>query len=47
MASVCMDLMKQSSSTSFAVHGIKSLTHAPLWPCCANLKMEPAMGNVA
>ena len=35
-ASVCMLLMKQRSSAIAAVCGRKSLTQAPLWPCCAN-----------
>ena len=35
-ASVCMDLMKHSLSAMAAVCGMKRLTHAPLWPCCAN-----------
>ena len=45
--SVCTDLMKHSSSAIFAVHGISSLTVAPLLPCFANLKIEPASGSVA
>ncbi len=36
MASVYIDLMKHNSSTTFAVCGISSLTHAPELPCCAN-----------
>ena len=36
ICSVCIDLMKHSSSAIFAVCGISSLTHAPDWPCCAN-----------
>ena len=45
MASVCSDLMKHRSSTTFAVCGSNSLTHAPDLPCCANLKMLPASGS--
>ena len=38
IASVCIDLMKQSSSATLAVNGNSSETAAPLWPCCANCK---------
>ena len=38
IASVCIDLMKQSSSATLAVCGSSSLTDAPLWPCRANAK---------
>ena len=34
------------SSTIFAVCGSSSLTHAPDWPCCANLKIEGRPGSV-
>ena len=36
-----------SSSTTRAVCGNNSLTHAPDCPCRANLKSEPAIGSVA
>src|SRR4030095_1939382 len=45
IASVCSDLMKHRSSTTFAVWGSNSLTHAPHWPCRANLKIDPASGR--
>ena len=32
---------------AFAVHGISSLTQAPDFPCCANLKIEGVTGNEA
>jgi len=35
------------SSTTPAVCGSSSLTHAPCCPCCANLKIEGAIGNRA
>ena len=47
MALVWTERTMAMSSTSFAVHGSKSLTHAPLRPCCANLKIEGATGNLA
>ena len=39
--------MMQSSSTTPAVCGKSSLTHAPDLPCRANWKIEPASGKVA
>ena len=45
MASVCMLRMKHISSTIFAVQGSTSLTHMPLSPCLANLKIDGATGN--
>ncbi len=45
IASVCIDLMKQSSSAIFAVCGSSSLTHAPDCPCCANWKSDGAIGK--
>ena len=45
IASVCIDLTMQSSSTILAVWGIRSLTHVPDLPCRANSNWEPAMGN--
>ena len=45
MASVCMDLIKQSSSTIFAVCGIKSLTQVRVSPCWENLNFEGTSGN--
>ena len=46
ICSVCIDLMKHRSSTIFAVCGSSSLTHAPDWPCCANLKIDGATGKL-
>src|SRR6266545_2478051 len=45
MASVCKLLMKHKSSTTFAVCGSNSLTHAPHRPCRAHLKIDPASGS--
>ena len=45
MASVCIDLMKVSSSTIFAVCGIRSLTQAPEAPCCRNGKRDGTSGK--
>ena len=45
MASVFMLRMKHMSSTMLAVLGNSSVTHIPLWPCCANLNLEGAIGN--
>jgi hypothetical protein len=47
IASVYIDLTKHRSSTTFAVWGNRSLTHAPDCPCCANLKFGGATGKVA
>ena len=40
-------LMKQRSSTTFAVWGISSLTHCPDCPCCVKLNCEGTIGSVA
>ncbi len=45
IASVCIERTKHSSSAIFAVCGRSSLTHAPDWPCWANLNCAPARGN--
>ena len=34
------------SSTISAVCGRSSLSHAPLWPCCVNLKIDGATGKL-
>ena len=46
IASVCIERMMQMSSTIPAVCGKSSLSHAPLWPCCANLKIDGATGKL-
>ena len=46
MASVCMDLMKHRSSTTVAVCGSRSLTHAPDCPRRANANFDGTTGNV-
>ena len=33
------------SSAIFAVYGSSSDIHAPLWPCCENLKTDGAIGK--
>ena len=43
---VCIDLMKHKSSTTLAVSGNSSLTHAPLCPCWANFHGEPTSEKV-
>ncbi len=47
IASVYMERMMHNSSATFAVWGSSSLNHAPLWPCWAKLKIDPAMGRLA
>ena len=47
MASVCSEQMRQISSANFDVCGSNSLSHMPLWPCCANLNMLGATGRRA
>src|SRR6267154_240578 len=47
IASVCIDLTKQSSSTTFAVCGINSLTQAPPRPCRADGGGKLAAAQVA
>ena len=47
IASVCIVLMKQSSSATLAVCGINSLIHAPDSPCRANLNLDGTMGKPA
>jgi len=42
---VNIDFTKHSSSVIFAVCGRKSDTHAPLWPCCANLVISGKHGR--
>ena len=34
------------SSAIFAVCGSSSLSQVPDWPCCANWKIDGAVGNV-
>ncbi len=46
ICSVCIDLMKHKSSATFAVYGSNSLSHAPDCPCCANLKIDGAIGKL-
>ena len=47
IASVCIDLtMQQMSSTTWPVCGNSSLSHAPLWPCWANLNIDGATGKL-
>ena len=46
IASVCIERMMQMSSTISAVCGKSSLSHAPLWPCRANLKIDGATGKL-
>ena len=41
-----MVLMMDNSSTTWAMCGSNSLTHAPDLPCCAKLKREEATGSV-
>src|SRR5689334_4393070 len=43
-APVYIDLTKQRSSAIDAVFGRKSETHAPLWPCRANLVISDNTG---
>ena len=45
IASVCIDRTIAKSSTIFAIFGSNSDTHAPFFPCCANLNFEGAIGN--
>ena len=45
IASVCIDLMKHSSSTIFAVWGIRSLTQVRVSPCCLNSNIDGTRGN--
>src|SRR5437763_1270505 len=45
IASVWTDLIRASSSTTFAVHGISSLAQVPLRPCRLNLYLLGATGN--
>jgi hypothetical protein len=45
MALVCTLRTIARSSTTLAVQGRRSLTHAPLWPCWAKLKTDGATGN--
>ena len=45
MASVCSERMRQISSANFEVCGSNSLNHMPLWPCCAKLNTDGAMGK--
>ncbi len=45
IASVCIERMIVMSSTIPAVCGKSSLSHAPLWPCWANLKIDGATGK--
>ena len=45
IASVCIDLMTERSSTIFAVCGSSSLTHVPDLPCCANANIDGATGS--
>ena len=40
MASVCMRADDADVVGDFAVCGSSSLSHAPDWPCCANLKID-------
>ena len=47
IALVCTLRTIARSSTSLAVHGSSSLTHAPLFPCCAHLNSDGATGNRA
>ena len=47
IASVCIDLMKHSSSTTRAVCGRSSLTQAPDWPCLAKRNRLGATGKLA
>ena len=46
MASVCIDLTRQMSSTICAVCGSNSLSQAPQRPCWANLKIDGATGRL-
>src|SRR5207253_4671776 len=43
-APVCIDFTKHRSSEIDAICGRKSLTHAPLLPCRANLVISPSTG---
>ena len=47
IASVCIDLMKHSSSATLAVCGSSSLTQAPLWPWRANRNRLAATGKLS
>ena len=47
IASVCMVRMKHNSSATLAVWDMISLTQAPDWPFCLNLKIEGAMGRLS
>ena len=47
IASVCMVLMKHSSSAILAVWGISSLIHAPDCPCCLNSNVDGTTGKPA
>ena len=45
IASVYIDRTMAKSSTIFAMFGSNSDTHAPVFPCCANLNFDGAIGN--
>ena len=45
IASVCIDLMNVSSSTIFAVWGMRSLTQVPVAPCCWNWNIDGTRGK--
>ena len=46
IASVYIERTMHSSSAMRRVCGSSSLSHVPLLPCCANLKIDGATGNV-